>query len=385
MSIYSFKAEVLTPIHVGAGIELDPLGFILKENRLIQFHLAKLIADLDAAERERFEGILARADLKEIQNFLRHQVDITKHSINSVEVSQEFANEFEQKAGNPDNSFRVDMMPRNPHTGAVYLPGSSIKGAIRTAVVNHFANRVPQPERQAVREAIKAVGRDKKGKVLEEVALKRRVIKENGWQDKIERDVFRLIDVEDVTLPPGSSRIDRAENWNPNKPGAGGIQMWFERLNAKVEGMTMEFTVRLHIDEKAMGHPVVKQNLGRTIDLATIMDACNHFYWGRLKAELDKFFPEHNNEVRQAIYRTIAFKNAEGKLQVAKPKSPQMLLRMGHFSHFESLSVDELRAGWNIRRKAPIIDMGSTRTLCHIRTKPGKVPFGWVMLTLQDT
>lgn len=377
--MYSFKAEVLTPVHVGAGVELDPLSFTLINNQLVHFHIAQLVADLTDQDRVRFETMLERADLKEIQLFLRHQVDLFKHGTARVEVSDEFAKEFEKKAGNPDNSFRVDMMPRNPHTGTVYLPGSGIKGAIRTAVVNHFTNRVPEFKAK-VHQAVKGAPKDKQGKVLEQVALDR--LNHNN-KDLIERDVFRLIDVEDVTLPDSSTRIDRAENWNPNKPDAAGIQMWFERCKAKAEGESTQFTVNLHIDEKAMQHPEVKRNLGRTIDLNTVMNACNHFYWGRLKAELDKFFPEKSDSIRQAIWKTIAIRGSDGKLQVSPPKEPQLLLRVGRFSHFESLSVDELRRGYNIRKRESIIGMGSTRTLCHIKTTPFKIPFGWMLLTLQ--
>jgi len=386
MSIYRFQAEVLTPVHVGAGVELDPLSFTLKENQLVHFHVAQIINELNAQDRTRFESILARADLKEIQSFLRHHVDVKRHGTARVEISEEFAKEFEKKAGNPDNSFRVDMMPRNPHTGAVYLPGSSIKGAVRTAVVNHFTNRVSEIKSEVHNAVEKAYPVDKKGKVLEQVALNRIVQNQYGKEaDKIERDIFRLIDVEDATLPDFSSRIDRAENWNPHKPEAGGIQMWFERLKAKVEGAPTQFTVNLHIDEKAMQHPKVIQNLGRTIDLNTLMDACNHFYWGRFTAELDKFFPEKGDKTRQAIFKTMAVKTAEGKLQISRPAAPRLLLRIGRFSHFESLSVDELRKGWNIRKKTPIAEMGSTRTLCHIKAtiEPFALPFGWVLLTLQ--
>jgi CRISPR-associated protein Csm5 len=60
------------------------------------------------------------------------------------------------------------------------------------------------------------------------------------------------------------------------------------------------------------------------------------------------------------------------------------LLRVGHFSHFESLSVDELRKGYNIKKREPITDMGSTRTRCLMENGKPAMPFGWLMLTLDQ-
>ncbi|MGB9606216.1 MAG: hypothetical protein ACPL88_10120 [Bryobacteraceae bacterium] len=54
-------------------------------------------------------------------------------------------------------------------------------------------------------------------------------------------------------------------------------------------------------------------------------------------------------------------------------------LRIGRFSHFESLSVDGLRSGWNQQRERPIGGMGSSRSLCVL--DDGRLaPFGWVLL-----
>jgi CRISPR-associated protein Csm5 len=248
--------------------------------------------------------------------------------------------------------------------------------------VNHFTNLVPSlkgPVHTAVRHA---QPRDK-GRVLEQKALDRMIQPNEGRErDEIDRDVFRLIDVEDTVLPADATLISRAYNWNPLKAGAEKIQLWFERLKANAAGEKLQFQVRLHVDEKAMNHPFVRRAIGRTIDMKTIMEACNTFYWGRLAAELEKFFPGDGNQTRQTIYRTMAVPDGKGGLIVQETEYPQMLLRLGRFSHFESLSVDELREGWNAQSNRPITGMGATRTLCHMGQGRPALPFGWVLLSL---
>ena len=79
MTTYRFKAHALTPVHVGCGREIDPTEFVLSGDKLLHVNLSALVNDLPPAERDRFTGFLDRADLKEMQSFLRHQVKEGRH------------------------------------------------------------------------------------------------------------------------------------------------------------------------------------------------------------------------------------------------------------------------------------------------------------------
>ncbi|MEJ5359432.1 MAG: type III-A CRISPR-associated RAMP protein Csm5 [Desulfobacterales bacterium] len=386
MTTYRFKAYALTPIHVGCGREIDPTEFVLADDKLFHVNIAALVNDLAPMERERFSQFLDRADLKEMQNFLRHQARGGRHILGQVDAGKAFLNEFATKASSPNNQFRVEMMPRNPYTGDPILPGSGIKGAIRTAVINYFANVNPRTAAEVQR--IKNIEIKKRGQVLEEAALARQ-------HRDTHRDVFRLVHVEDVALPRGSTRIDRAANINPNKPGAEKIQMWVERLKSQADMPSPPiFEVKVRIDTRSMKDPRLNTLLGRTLDLDLICGACNKFYWGRMTEEGDKFDKRSQNGASwQAIYNLFPKARFEdGKTVTLDPISPywenrelkrkRVLLRMGHFSHFESLSVDNYRQGFNIQAKRPITGMGSTRTRCVMENKSFPMPFGWLIMTL---
>jgi CRISPR-associated protein Csm5 len=389
MTTYRFKAYALTPVHVGCGREIDPTEFILSGDKLLQINLSALVNDLSPTDRERFSGFLDRADLKEMQNFLRHHAQEGRHVISHVDAGEAFRREYAAKASNPNNQFRVEMMPRNPHTGEALLPGSGIKGAIRTAVVNYFANFNPATTGEV--QAVKHIEAKRRGRELEEKALGRR-------QQETHRDVFRLVHVEDAALPHGSTRIDRAANANPNKPGAEKIQMWVERLKSQADmAAPPAFEVKLRIDARAMADPQVRGQLGRTLDIDLICQASNAFYWGRMKAEGDKFDGKASQgRSWKAIHDLFPKARFEdGTIVALDPSSPywenselnrkRVLLRIGHFSHFESLSVDTLREGWNIQARRPITGMGATRTRCVMENGKPPMPFGWILLTLDGT
>jgi len=384
MTRYLCKAQALTPVHVGCGRILDPGAFLLRENDLLHFNPAMVLRDLSPESRRAFMAIADRGNFVELQAFFRKHCDPERHGLGLIPIGVAVRRELEAKLGKPENRFEIQLMPRNALCGRVYLPGSGIKGALRTAVVNHFTNRVPELKDEVHRK-VNAEPDDKwKGRVLEEEALARK-------QSQTERDVFRLVEVRDVDVPPDSTRIDRAYNWNPNKAGSGSIQLWVERLVSRVDTPDApQFGIELGVDDARMEHARVGANMGRTLDIRTIAAACNHFYWHRFLAERDRFFPSEQgrpSERTRRLYQAMApifRKSADGKTIVQPPIWPFILLRVGRFSQFESLSVDELRQGHRPQARTPearrITDMAATRNLCDIGANQPALPFGWMLL-----
>ena len=387
MTTYTFLAQALTPIHIGSGREINPTEFVLKNGKLVHFNPAQLIGSLSPTDRKTIMGFLEKASIKEIQAFFQNHVLAGDPDHTRITVSDKFKREFEAKAANPNNQFRVEMMPRNPHTGRVYIPGSSIKGAIRTAVINHFANQ-DESIRQGVHTAVNAeTNINKKSKVLEEKTLGRLF-------SETHRDIFRLIRVEDVSLPDDTTRIDQAVNWNPNKQGSENIQMWVERLKSCADkDRAQTFPVTIHLNTQAMKHPQVINILGRTLGLRKILKSCNQFYWGRMTEERDTFYGSNEGPIWKVMHGLFPqARDENGDVFRLDPSSPfwdspgyqkrWLLLRIGHFSHFESLSVNNLRQGYNIQACKPIEEMGSSRTRCEMGNSTPPMPFGWLVLSI---
>lgn len=167
--------------------------------------------------------------------------------------------------------------------------------------------------------------------------------------------------------------------------------MHYERLLSRADNAEVRnFPVTIEIDDTAAQHPAVRNLLGQSLNFDRLRQACNAFYWRRMNAELDRFFPARETAWKNTYSKVkigLAVRNAEGKLILSPPPWPnRLLLRVGRFSQFESLSVDELRRGWNIQKKKYITE-GSTRTLCRARPDPEgvsvPVPFGWLLLELE--
>jgi CRISPR-associated protein Csm5 len=392
MTEYVFHAIPLTPIHVGDGSQITPEDFLLRDTELVRFSRSAVLRDMLPALRSQVEDLLEKArgpeDLARVQDLIRSTVR-PAHELGRIEVGAESMNELRQAVGNPERQGRVHTFVRNPHTDRPYLPGSSIKGAIRTALISELI-RDPSGPGEVDASVAQAVAREgnapkAKARVVEREALELR----NSFVD---RDPLRLLKVGDVELPLGSTRVDQALHCRRTGDGleSGDIQLHFERLLSRADGRERALTVRLELDERAMEHPKVKLRIGRRLNIDLIRRACRNFYVGRLRQEGAHFFSDDTNlAARYGLQGLLDGRSiGSGRLRMHSSLGAVweqcILLRVGRFSHFESLSVDGLREGWNVKKKQPIKDMGSSRTLCRCRSQAAgaahPTPFGWLLL-----
>lgn len=421
MIVYRFQATPLTPIHVGDGATLAPEDYLIEGDHLIQFNRSATLRDMLPEVRRQLEERLDRNDFQAAQEILRKSVKPPHHRCR-IQIGAESKADLLKAVGNPlDPVVRqraVQGFVRNPLTGRPYLPGSALKGAIRTAVVSRLLGAAeitrlheearplialethrrserrerqknrplnPQEQEQVLTEAKVAVH----AQLVERLALRygeynpdRRKVTE-----RLEHDPFRLLKVADAELPTNCTRIDKV--WPVKRDGkedTKGIQMHFERLLSRGDGIEdSQFTVELELDELAAGDARVK--VGRRLDMATLRLACNSFYTGRILAEQRRFFADAQPPERLFGAQGLIKINPDKVLVAKSIQESGFLLRIGRFSHFESLSVDGLRQGWNIQARRPI-EEGSSRTLCRCRpTTDGAsmaLPFGWLLLKLES-
>lgn len=372
MTTLRFTATPLTPIHVGDGTTLVPEDYLLAGDELIRFNRSTVLRDMAPAVRRELEDALDKNRFERAQEMLRGACDPRSHALGRIGISNESRQALQTLVAHPESPVRqreVHPFLRNPISGRPVVAGSSIKGAIRTAIVNQFT----QKHLPAVKAAVCQADVRRQAQTLETEAL-------NYEFGRLESDPLRLLKVADAELPDGCTRIDRALQFKLDQ-GFNDIQMHYERLLSRGDGETLCFGLELELDDSAIANERVRALIGRELSFDLIRQACNTFYIGRMLAEHKRFF--HEDTAPEARYGAQGLVKFQGeKLLVAKSlRDEGILLRIGRFSHFESLSVDELRQGWNIQRKKPI-EEGSTRTLCRSAriSSSAPMPFGWLML-----
>ncbi|MEJ5370189.1 MAG: type III-A CRISPR-associated RAMP protein Csm5 [Bryobacteraceae bacterium] len=361
-----FTAVPLSPVHIGTGEPVGPEEYYLEDagagKVLVRFSPTAVLGAAGEAERARVDKLLEGGKADEAVQALRGLArKIPEGVLYRCALGGPAAKFLQGWLTDPGRSRgEVRPMPHNPYDGRVVIPGSALKGALRTGVVSSLANTADRKAwREEFLERIEATGHERE---LSRLAgeLEKELIRADG---EMESDPFRFLKVEDASLAGKEVlRIDEARvvyaDEDLRKPGP---PMFVERLVSRADGGEAGFQVTVRIANPHEISAAARRNkFAWTADLQWILRAANSFFRHRYQAEAHRF---------PALYSALP---APGKL----PEG--FLLRVGRYSHFESLSVEGLRKGFN-RQKRTWIREGSTRTVCELAGGK-RAPFGWILL-----
>jgi len=154
LTTYKLRLNTVTPIHVGCGETIDPSIYTIKDDTLYLFDPVELVKRLDEAKRR--EWVEASVDILRLQRFFKSvRTDAMAISKNSITVVPSIADEFADKLGKVSkneggkdrNVFNMLEIKAHIRGGneKLFIPGSSIKGAIKTAFFQHYLNKKSDP------------------------------------------------------------------------------------------------------------------------------------------------------------------------------------------------------------------------------------------------
>lgn len=236
---YKVRLHVISPVHIGCDDAYEPTGFVVdRPNRqLIAFDPVEFVRGLTPEDRRKFLSICEKGTLGSLVELYRFMDGRRSAATGrSVSVSDGFLADYdrvlkltgERDIQNKLKKFAISRTSYLPMGNAPYIPGSALKGALRTGWLNHLNGG-------AVRQVD---GRNKHaGKFLETDLLK-----------LVERDIssdpFRLVKVSDflpVGQPETMIRFAVNKKKKPSKHEASGPQQILEVIrhdrNALFEGV----------------------------------------------------------------------------------------------------------------------------------------------------
>jgi CRISPR-associated protein Csm5 len=149
-----FHIKVLTPLHVGSGRTLSSNSDFLKFENVVS-----------VIDEHKVLDIIGEENIQEWVNIISNGNDLLdylkRRSPNKAIVPQQTHKRLLPIVGNylkPENGLREQIFSGN---GKALLPGSSLKGAIRTAVVNHLIKNSPAIAERALKS--KKTGENRRG------------------------------------------------------------------------------------------------------------------------------------------------------------------------------------------------------------------------------
>lgn len=273
---YSIHIETLSPLHIGSGREL------LANYEYLYFGKQ---ATVILAKEEKIMEIFGKEDIGEWLDIIEKKGDLLKalfsrtDSLNLNELAhRKIAIKGDSK---PDNSQNIKEQLFNG-MGKPLVPGSSLKGAIRTAVF--AANLHKQPD--LVRNNY-LITREKYVK-----GQKATVFQDNGLEKKLlgsdpNHDIFRLLRVGDVLF----SDTEAFRSYSVNK----GREGWFvsDKISAFMECIPAQRESLLQI---SIPDDLIKQAQKQ-----------NYFAQNTQQLQLKKLFATINDHTQKLLNNELAF------------------------------------------------------------------------------
>lgn len=393
--------STLSPVHIGCGEDYEPTNYVIDGDTLHAFDPARLLARLEQKQRDELSRALDDRNpvLAAQRFFFRHKelaIEIASHR---APVAPAAAHHYaarvgqvanrQQDGGQVINKLEIARTAFNPLSGQPILLGSSLKGAMRTAIVEKLRAglRFPLNDQDAFSHfKASSKARDMERQILEVTA------------NKFETDPLRLVKVGDCPFQPGKVKnartgeetpklvrsilfqVNRKKRPNQFAPG-GNIETLVECVPA---GQPRAFAGQLAIENKARRG---EQTPTRQINLPFLVSACNDFYLSRFEQELAIL--EKNQYVSTTwaanARKRLAPDGLWGKAIVA---GQGFLLRVGRHSGAESVTVDAPRKIKIMKGKGNPVEWDTAATTVWLAANEpgasdGMYPFGWVFVQVR--
>lgn len=360
------RLHIISPVHIGGDDVYEPTSFVIdeKKNKLIEFDLMEFIKSLSLRDRQEFTRICMEGSISSIikmYDFISRkqvkgwEIEIANELVAHYKKVKNLSTNNEKSIKQELNQFAINRTVYNPHNNQPYIPGSSVKGAMKTAYLSKLAKD----------KEIK--GRKEKAKELEKELL----------EGSFDTDPFRMVKPSDF-LPVSNVKTKivyavnkKKKNLNTSpREGRGNIPQILEVI--KEESI---FEGTIHIQQ-----PEPTARIKKPVQSNELLDSM-HDYYRKIVNEEDDIV--HNIGAGRVVVNSIInkFKESRGK--------SAFLLRIGRHSGAESMTIEGNR--W-IKISPPgrphkFSDNGATTIwLASESSKPNSnnrlVPFGWAVMEI---
>lgn len=364
--------ENISPIHVGCDEVYEPTGFVVDEKKecLVIFDPLVFIRGLSPEDMEKFSAICRKGSIQsiiEIYRFLNNRPAKGR----AVEVCNGFMSHYQRvlklssgRVQNELNRFLIERTSFCSFDQRPYIPGSAIKGALRTAYLNHLAKTAPDYSNRLRQSKGRGSGKQKTHRMLEQLLLK---LDDVPSKERISKDPFRLVRVSDF-MPVGDIRTKVSYVVNKKKkPSEKEARGPFQILEMIQPGSRF-------VGEITVERPASSDAVSHVISMEELLQSAARFY-GDEKAVED---------------------HALKHIGAAVPQLPQengvSLIRIGRHSGAELVTIKgyrDIKIMKGRGNKPAFEDHATTLWLTSETSNPNTTkflsPFGWGVLWERTT
>ncbi|WP_314261300.1 type III-A CRISPR-associated RAMP protein Csm5 [Cardiobacterium hominis] len=374
----------LSPIHLGTGEDFEPTNYVIYDNALYAFDPAR--AELDDRQRQELlktvRRINAKNDMEGLAQIKCHIQTNAKHFIRGAysisSTTNKLAEEYQETK---DNQFRIERTATNPHSHAPYIPGSALKGCLRTALMEIRSEKQP-PETYHLNNPLK----EKREQQLYGDALLEQY-PHNPRRPEFSSDQLRLTKPSDLTANYDIfTHICYAVN--RKKERAREKETLYGRRETIPHGQYRAFSGSLaqyDLTEDNRRHakkPLAEQYPA----FAELIRAANHYH-------LTRFAQESALLIERGLVQPEWQRSTERLLEALKPELDSgtiLLVRLGKNGGAESKTLEKYAQIKIMSAKGakPTYEK-HTKTVWlaaeNDKTKRDLLPFGWALIEIDPT
>jgi len=347
------KVEILSPVHIGSGDTVDPFHYLIDDHRTCHFIDPGAWA-ADHPDPEELARQFSSGNIAEMRASMAAQIDPTAYAERSCRVvSDKIISDYESHLNTAESRNQLLLSPNLiAGGGGPLLPGSSLKGAIRTAVIDWL-------------------DQEKNLRLKESRNLREQSQNLERFFGSISENSFQALKIADCEAACDSSLIVEARELRRNPEKAVTPKASCEILASRLLGEEGDHILNTRI---VLGRPdesgaELKLKNGEKLDWTRLCELVNAYSSQRYQEEQQKFWNrEHFIQTREALQQI--------ENQILTPPPDSMVLKVGHYSQVEYVTVKNNRPQTRKAKDGGNLPHGTTRTLAD-----GIYPFGWVLLT----
>ena len=387
----------LTAVHIGTGEEVTPLDYKLankigdldfKKPMYVKFSSDRILKRLIEEGREKdltdFERASVKGNMKDLQEFFQNHCISIGDTDYPCDITAGFLKTYNANLNKDPlkNAAKVLQMYHIEGTPRPFIPGSSIKGSIRTALLNNYLDNLSNQDYQLLQRNFK----QEKFPENYEKKLQKELLEYRDTKD----DPFRTILIPDCPFKAtGTQLVGGLKIVSFNKTAeeleSVGTQIQAEVLKGVLLGgknVVSELQMSINVDLQKIAFSV-RQKVDtskciKTISFNDIITACNHFYWDEFLEEYNKFYKSVSDGTTDIIEKL------KKELEQAVNTKGQCIIRIGRWSQVEFVTFEtNFRSPKTPKIKGKQMGFGTTRTLLDYNGN--YVPMGWCVIKEQQT
>ncbi len=394
---YHLFLTPLSPVHIGTGESYEPTQYVIDDEGVFnEFDTGGVMRVLGDADRRQLlkivEGKPGTDMIRDLQRFFyQKRALLVDEAINCIPVLAGFTHLYRQRIGQVAqqeqtglkliNRLEIDRCAYHPGTRKPVMYGSSLKGSIRTALLDGVNQGQPAREQKGLHEF--------QGRLFS-------YLNDRGRPTDLERDPLRLLQISDAgwaaprEFPAAEVylAVNRKKALVRDREGRE-VRAMGENLYQILECVSgwqyRAFSGQLNLQCLAAAGDG-RQRDRRTLpefrfDLADIAKACNNFYRPILKAEIQELKNRGylNSQWAEAIEQVF------GLTKQRTGNGVTFLLRVGRHSGAQSVTLNGVRKIRIMKgRGQPPEQAEAAKTWWLAASDKDQsqdlLPFGWVLM-----